>query len=266
MKKIILFFVVLNMFNAKVFSQSNDIEKRIKELKNQTEKGEIELDSLKLLQKKNDNEQARILSKKIDSLQKERDKLKQASIYEPNSKISFVIGLGYSYSFSRQFQMPIVSDFDNKVKLDVSQRDRISASLGIVYTPFTYLIRDLQHPEGYFIPKGTSFVAFFNPLTLVRNSNLEENFNLGNFGLGGGYKFASGVGIYVVGEFYSLKQPRKWFIDEFINGDKEYKVNGQIQSSFSDTDSKIFTNKLVPAIGIKICYSFDIIKSFASNK
>ena len=75
-----------------------------------------------------------------------------------------------------------------------------------------------------------------------------------------------GVGIYGVFEMYSIRQPKQWFIDEFKNGDKEYRVNNNIQSSFNSDDNNIFRNKLYPSIGLKICYSFDIIKNFANSK
>ncbi len=182
------------------------------------------------------------------------------------SRISFVIGFGVAEAFKNTYQLPVVSSFDNKVRLEEGQKERINGTLGIVYTPYLRTIHDAENPDGIVVPRGISFVAFFNPLSVVKNSNLEDNFSLSNFGLGVGYKTVTGFGIYGVFELYSIKQPRQWFIDEFKNGDKVYKVNEEIQSSFSENDNNIFISKLVPSIGVKICYSFDIIRSFASSK
>lgn len=210
-----------------------------------------------------------------DSLKKINEKIKsllieKAKFNEPeksiNSRISFVVGFGSSYTVDNVYQMPVVSTLDNKVKMEIGQRERLNATLGIVYTPYIYRIIDNEHPEGYLATKGLSFVGFFNPVSILKNSNLEDNFSLSNFGIGVGLKTVMGIGIYGVFEMYSIKQPKQWFIDEFKNGDKEYKVNNNIQSSFSSDDNNIFRNKLYPSIGIKVCYSFDIIRNFANSK
>ncbi|NLN25173.1 MAG: hypothetical protein GX163_05900 [Bacteroidetes bacterium] len=180
------------------------------------------------------------------------------------SRISFVMGIGSSVAFDNVHQMPVVSPLDNNVKMEAGQRGRVSATFGISYTPYVYKITDKQNPEGYFATRGISFVAFFNPLNLSKSSNLEESFSLNNFGLGIGYKSITGFGVYLVGEIASIKQPRQWFINEFQNGDKSYEINGQIQNAFSSSDESIFRNKLIPYVGIKACYTFDILKKFSS--
>lgn len=180
------------------------------------------------------------------------------------SRISFVMGIGGSLTFEKVYQMPIISLFDNNVKMETGQRGRVSATFGISYTPYVYKITDEQNPEGYLATKGISFVAFFNPLNLSKSSNLEESFSLSNFGLGIGYKSVTGFGIYIVGEITSVKQPRQWFIDEFKDGNKSYEIYGQIQNAFSSSDESIFRNKLIPYVGIKACYTFDILKKFSS--
>jgi hypothetical protein len=179
--------------------------------------------------------------------------------------ISFALGIGSSFAMKSVYQMPIVSPLDNSVKIEKGDGYRINAAFGIVYSPYTYKITDHKHPDGYLAVRGPSFVAFFNPLNLTSGSSLENDFNLSDFGLGIGWKFVKGIGVYLVGELYSVKQPRQWFIDEFKKGDSSYMINGQIQSAFSPTDETIFRNKLIPHVGIKVCYSFDIIKSFSST-
>lgn len=181
------------------------------------------------------------------------------------SKISFMMGIGVATSLDKVYQMPVVSAIDNTVKMEIGQRAKVSATFGISYTPYLYKIYDKENPDGYFATKGISFIAFFNPLTLVKNSNLEESFSLNNFGLGIGFKSVTGFAVYGVAELNTVKQPRQWFIEEFKDGNKNYQVNNQIQNSFSSTDESIFRNKLIPYIGIKASYTFDIIKDFVSS-
>jgi len=245
--------------------KTTDIDKEIEKSEYDSKKAKEHTDSLKIEKKKADLKSAKNLQKEIDSLQERLKEIIPEDKYI-NSRISFVVGLGGSYSLDNVYQMPVVSTSDNKVKMEIGQRERITATLGIVYTLYIYRIVDNEHPEGYLAPKGISFVGFFNPVSIFKNSNIEDNFSLSNFGIGVGYKSVTGFGIYGFFEIYSIKQPKQWFIDEFRNGDKEYKVAGNVQSSFSSDDNNIFRNKLYPSIGIKVCYSFDIIKSFATAK
>lgn len=253
----------IHIVNAQKITELKKEKEKAEELKKKTDKI---LDSLTTAIQKANQDSLKKLDKQIDSLKKVRNNIEPIKEKSSNSRISFVIGLGGSYSLDNVYQMPIVSTLDNKVKMELGQRERLTATLGIVYTPYIWKVTDFEHPEGFLVAKGWSFVGFFNPLSVLKNSNLEDNFSLSNFGFGAGWKFASGVGIYAVYEMYSIKQPRQWFIDEFKNGDKEYKVNNNVQSSFSSDDNNIFRSKLIPSIGIKVCYSFDIIKSFATSK
>ncbi|MDM1297180.1 hypothetical protein HXZ94_01485 [Empedobacter falsenii] len=241
-------------------------EKELENVKKEVNANKQKIDSLEnVIKLKKQNElielesQKKKIEKSITEIKSELEERGTAS------RISFIIGLGSSIGFDDVYQMPVVSAHDNKVKIEKGQRARTSASFGIVYTPHIYRITDLQNPEGFLAAKGFSMVAFFNPLNFVKSSNLEENFSISNFGVGAGYKTVSGIAAYVVGELYSIKQPREWFINEFANGDKSYELNGQIQHSFTNTDESIFRNKLIPYVGIKVCYTFDIIKSFATS-
>jgi len=66
-------------------------------------------------------------------------------------------------------------------------------------------------------------------------------------------------------EFFSVKQPRQWFIDEFKDKKKPYEIGGAAQKSIDINDNSIFTNKPVITFGFKICYSFDIIKNYVTG-
>lgn len=215
--------------------------------------------------RKNEQDNSNIAQVDLDKIKEEIAKGKKVTINQATtSKISFVMGIGASTSFDNVYQMPVVSAIDNTVKMEIGQRAKVSATFGISYTPYLYKVYDIVNKDGYFATKGISFIAFFNPITLVKNSNLDESFELNNYGLGIGYKSVTGFAIYGVAELNTIRQPRQWFIDEFKNGNKTYQVNDQIQNSFNSTDESIFRNKLIPYIGIKACYTFDIIKGFAS--
>jgi len=243
------------------YGQETEIDRVKREIKaKQEELGKLESDTEKANEKK-----LEALEAQKKAIIKAISEIRNQSEGETASRISFVMGIGASTALSKVYQMPIVSTLDNKVKMEEGQRGRIGATFGLVYTPYIYRVSDMQSPEGYLVSKGWSYVAFFNPLNLVKSSNLEENFSLSNFGVGVGYKTVAGIGIYAVGEIYSVKQPKEWFIKEFSDGTKPYAINGEIQNSFSSTDESIFRNKLIPYFGVKVCYSFDIIKGFNSS-
>lgn len=216
--------------------------------------------------KKNNQENLNNIQADLDKIKVALTKGNKVMVSQgTTSKISFVMGIGASTSLDKVYQMPVVSSIDNTVKMEIGQRAKVSATFGISYTPYLYKIYDIQNTDGYFATRGISFIAFFNPLTLMKNSNLEESFEINNFGMGIGYKSVTGFAVYGVVELNTVKQPRQWFIDEFKDGNKTYQVNNQIQNSFNSTDESIFRNKFIPFIGIKACYTFDIIKDFASS-
>lgn len=65
-------------------------------------------------------------------------------------------------------------------------------------------------------------------------------------------------------EYFTVRQPRQWFVDEFKNNDKTYVIGGAIQKSIDMNDNTIFKNKPVITFGFKACYSFDIIKNYVN--
>lgn len=106
--------------------------------------------------------------------------------------------------------------------------------------------------------------TFVNPIALTKATDTQSFFNIVDFGVGLGYKFANGFMIMGTLEWFSARQPRKWFIDEYKGNDKAYIVNGDEQVSIDKDDNDIFTNKIVNTIGFKFCYTFDIVKNFRS--
>lgn len=179
--------------------------------------------------------------------------------------IAFVVGLGGVAGFKRYYQMPVIDPVDKKVKLDQAQPSGLNASIGIVYSPYynsTKSIGDIQ--------RGLSFAAFFNPLNIVSSSsNIQNTFSIENFGVGAGWKTLSGLSFFLTMEAFSIKQPRQWFITKYQNNDSPYilQVDGQpqTQTSIDVNDNNIFEKKYILGIGIKICYTFDIVKSINQN-
>jgi len=69
-------------------------------------------------------------------------------------------------------------------------------------------------------------------------------------------------------EWFSARQPRQWFIDEYKGNNKSYLVNGAQQASIDISDNNIFENKTINTIGFKFCYTFDVVKNYydATNR
>lgn len=200
-----------------------------------------------------------------DTIQAEITKIEKETEVSDNKKnmygISFVVGLGGVIGFKRYYQMPAIDPIDKKVKLDYAQPSGLNASIGIVYSPFFNPTKSIGD-----VNRSWSFAAFFNPLNIVSSSNnIQNTFSLENFGVGAGWKTLSGLSFFLTIEAFSIKQPRQWFIEKYKNNDTPYilQIDGQpqTQTSIDTNDNNIFEKKYILGIGIKICYTFDIVKS-----
>lgn len=178
-----------------------------------------------------------------------------------NSRISFVLGVGASYVPAKLYQNPAINKTNNNVIIEEGQKQKTNLSLGIVYTPYLYKIKFADGSEEK-VPMKISFAAFINPVNLTKASNAQSFFDITDFGVGLGYKFAGNVMIMGTAEWFGVRQPRKWFIDDYKGNNKPFLINNAPQQSFDLSDNNIFENKIVTTFGFKICYTFDIIKSY----
>ena len=179
---------------------------------------------------------------------------------ELNKRISIVVGVGASYAaFNTLYQMPTVNPTNNYVIVEEAQNLKSSISLGIVYTPYLYTITNGSSVET--VNKGWSYALFVSPniLSTLTNSDFFSNTD---FGIGYGYKGAGGFLFLITADFLVARQPKDWFINDYKNGSTQYLIDGAPQSAFDPTDNNIFRTKLIPTLGFKVCYTFDIVKSY----
>jgi hypothetical protein len=182
-------------------------------------------------------------------------------ISEANKRISFIIGVGASYIPQTLFQDPAINKTNNSVIIEEAQKQKTNITVGIVYTPYLWKIK-YANGEEEIVPKGISFATFLNPVAITKATNTQSFFNMQDFGIGIGYKFAGGVLIMATAEWFGTRQPREWFINEYKSNNKPYLINNAPQLSFDTNDNNIFQNKLVTTFGFKVCYTFDVIKNY----
>lgn len=178
-----------------------------------------------------------------------------------NSRISFIFGVGAAGIFTRLYQDPIVDKTTNFVKISRADAYKTGLSLGIVYTPWLYTFED--EPDNTFAA-GISYALFISPSTIGSIGNNLTKANV-DAGFGVGWRTVGGFSVFGVVDFFSLRQPRQFFIDTFKDGGSAYTINGQTQSSIDINDNSIFYDKLAISLGIKFCYTFDIIKSYQKS-
>lgn len=179
-----------------------------------------------------------------------------------NDKINFVLGIGARSSVNTLYQDPSINLSNNFVSIDKASNLSSNVSFGIVYTPWVYKITDLE--GEYFANKGLSFSTFVSPITLVNSSTSNGNafFENIDFGVGIGYKAVSGFMFMITVEFVEIRQPKDWFLTEYGDNNKMYVIDDNIQKSIDVNDTSIFKQQLIPTFGFKMCYTFDIVKSF----
>ena len=222
------------------------------------------------------NKQAADTTLSVFELSLDADKSKSAdkAKTELNSfqakRISFVLGVGSSVFPYQLYQNPAVDkSLNNNVIIEKGQHIKTNLSFGIVYTPFLYKFIDADHPQGEIVAKGLSLATFINPVNLTKASDAQSFFSATDFGVGIGYKFVGSLMILGTIEFFSVNQPRDWFIEKYKSNDKNFSVPGtggttNVQQSFDLNDSNIFRSRIIPTIGFKVCYTFDIIKTYTS--
>ena len=185
-------------------------------------------------------------------------------------RITFFVGAGTSVISNTIYELPIIDKTNNNVIIEESGKLKPNVSLGIVYTPFVY---DVKRFINYYdsngdqkvkkviehVPKCFSVALFINPISFASvNSNLNNTVDLG-FGLGWR---SDNFSVFATMEFFSLKQPRDYFVTEYGTNNKQYVIEGEVQTAFDVNDNSIFKNKVMTAFGIKLAYNFDIVKSY----
>ncbi len=184
---------------------------------------------------------------------------------EKNQRINFIVGIGTNYIPNTVYQNPIVNKTNNNVIVEKGQRLKTSLNFGIVYTPYFRTFYEADRTTKT-VPHGISLSTFINPITLSKATDAQPFFNALDFGIGIGYKFAGNFLIMGTVEWFSVSQPREWFINEYKGNDKPFLINNSPQQAFDLTDNSVFRNKIMTTVGFKFCYSFDVVKSIVDSK
>jgi hypothetical protein len=193
--------------------------------------------------------------------------------YGWSKRISFMVGAGISYITTDLYLDPAIDKTNNAVIVEKADKFKPNLSLGIVYTPYVATVqRPIRIKEATsskidtlyeYYPRGISFALFLNPISISKLSETSLT-NTVDLGLGIGYRSGS-FSVFATCEFFSIRQPKDYFIDQYKNNNKPYVINGQTQTSISNDDNDIFRSKVVMSFGIKLAYTFDIVKSFYQN-
>ena len=221
-----------------------------------------------------------IVTKDTTTNPTKKDTTKPKNVSEDNNygwkdKFALFVGGGIGTTIGVLYNDPVVNPTNNIVAIESSKKLRTSLTLGIVFTPKIYevfrkvYISDKQGKKIdtatliEHIPRKWSFALFLNPISLTK---LNDNGFTNSVDLGFGIGWREGDFLFMAtADFFSIRQPRQYFIDQFKDQNKIYIVNGQTQSTIDVTNNNIFHNVLVPSIGIKMCYAFNLTKSFYSN-
>lgn len=192
--------------------------------------------------------------------------------YGWTKRISFFVGAGTSVIGNTVYELPIIDKTSNNVIVEKSGRLKPNVSMGIVYTPYVYDVTRLittidangnEKTKTIVenIPKHFSVALFINPISFAAaNSNLGNTVDLG-FGLGWR---SDSFSAFLTMEFFSLKQPRNYFVNGYDSNDKQYIVGGEIQNAIDINDVSIFKNQIMTSFGIKLAYTFDIVSRYSN--
>lgn len=198
---------------------------------------------------------------------------KSVDNYGWGKRISFIAGAGASYICNNLYYDPIIDKTTNSVIIEKAGHLKPNITLGIIYTPKVSSItrkikvidegkiKNLNLIEYY--PKGWSYALFINPLSVTKLSSVSMT-NTVDLGFGFGYR-SGGVSILATAEIFSIRQPKDYFIKQYKSNNKPYVLNDEIQSGIDINDNSIFNSKVIVSFGIKLCYTFDIVRSFVSD-
>jgi len=191
-------------------------------------------------------------------------------------RFSFIIGGGVSTFKPQLYVDPIVNPINNFVQLQEAQKVKANLTFGIQYTPYTVDIIETHSYEGpnqslverqsvEQVQKGWTYAFFINPILFSKISESQSFFNNPDMGIGVGRRWAGGVSAMFTIDYFSVRQPRDWFIEQFKGNNTAYTIAGSIQKSIDLNDNNIFVPKPVFTFGVKVAVSFEIVKQFVST-
>ena len=181
-----------------------------------------------------------------------------------DSRFSLIAGLGASSLLNTMYLDPVVNKTTNNVIIEKADRLRYTASIGFAWTPYMYEIIRVDangNDVTEYAPRGFTVCIFANPASLSASSGINSTFD---WGAGVGWRF-SGMSLLATVDFFTVKQPREYFLQEFGNNNKQYLIGTNVQTEISLNDNTLFKNKGISAFGVKLVIPFDILDNFTSK-
>lgn len=187
-----------------------------------------------------------------------------------NKRIDLFVGGGVGQTSIQLYDDPVINPTNNFVEIEKSQKVRTSLTFGIVFTPWVYEVKRIvfiSDKQGKkidtatfveHIPRKLTIALFMNPVSLTK---INDNGFTNNVDLGFGIGWREGDCLLMAtADFFSIRQPRQYFVDDYKDQNKTYNINGQPQTTIDVTNNNIFHNKVVASYGIKLCYTFNVAK------
>lgn len=177
-----------------------------------------------------------------------------------NPHYSLIIGLGSSIIANTIYQNPAINNMNNAVIIEKADKLRYTATLGFSYTPYIWAIPSVDtngKPIMLYKPKGWTVAVFANPLSM---STITGNTTSFDWGAGVGWRFV-GMSLLATVEFFTVRQPKDYFIKSFTTNDKPYLIDNNIQKELATTDDNVFRSKAMIAFGAKLVIPIDVLKS-----
>lgn len=193
--------------------------------------------------------------------------------YGWGKRFSFMVGGGISVVSNQLYLDPVINKTNNAVIIEEGGTLKPNLTLGIIFTPKVFditrkvkMVENNEVKEKILIehyPRKWSYALYLNPVSL---SNISSNslVNTVDLGLGIGWREGN-FAFFLTNEYFSIRQPRDYFIEQFKDNDTPYVINGEIQNSIDINDNNIFKNKIGVSFGIKMTYTFDVVKSYYSQ-
>lgn len=281
MKKVFLIIYLFAMIHCLKAQGQTDSTGKLKTNAAKPSQSYPIIDSTKLKLSKTITDSANSSSKSTDiATSKSKSKKDSTTTASSNDygwqdRFALFVGGGVGLTAGKLYNDPVVNPTNNIVEIENYQKLRTSLTLGIVFTPIIHDIFRTVHisdEQGktvdsakfiMHVPVGISFALFLNPISLTK---LNDNSftNSVDLGLGCGYRYGDWL-FMATADFFSIRQPRQYFVDEYKDQNKPFVINGQTQTTIDVANNNIFRNTLVASFGVKICYAFSLAKSFYAN-
>jgi len=176
--------------------------------------------------------------------------------------VNFLAAAGVSIRLSPTYSVA-VSPIDKTVHFERTSPVFSSLTTGLVWNPIIRPYKIIYFKEKtkdwrYEYKTKPLCVALLINVFNLSFSGTQMNSTLPiDIGFGVGYRKKGFCALLTV-EFTPLRQPQKYFYDDFTASDKQLIYAGSTEpiTEISTDNDALFVTKLVPAIGFKIAYAF----------